>query len=467
MKETDKTLEQDRYRIQNPGTGITTLTYPEATNEQVLETLEQSHEGFLTWRKLSSEARAEALLQAGKLFKERSEELARIATEEMGKGLSEARSEVSLCHGIFKYYGSDGPALVAPTPIDDIEGGQAEVQKLPLGPLLGIMPWNFPYYQVLRFAVPNLIAGNSVIIKPAEPCPASALAVQKIMDEAGIPHGVYNTLLANHEQIETVIADERIQGVSLTGSERAGQAVGMIAAKYLKKIVLELGGSDPYIVLDSDDVKTSAISAWKTRISNMGQSCNSNKRMIVNEDIFDEFVATLVEEAKGLIPGNPMLEENGTYNPLVSENAARGLLEQVRDAVSKGATLHAGGVVDETNGAYFAPAVLTGVVPGMRAYDEELFGPVAVIYSVSNDDEAVTLANDSAYGLGGAVFSTDPERARKVALQLNTGMTHINTAAAFGARLPFGGIKRSGFGRELGPNGMDEFVNKRLVYKAT
>lgn len=463
----EKLSTPSRYRVQNPSNGELISEFPDATDEQIQAVVDSSHTGFLEWKELTIEARAEALLRAGRLFKERAGELAALATEEMGKGLSEARAEVSLCHGIFDYYGVEGPALAAPTPIENISGGEAEVQKLPLGPLLGIMPWNFPYYQVLRFAVPNLIAGNTIIIKPAEACPSSALAIQQVMDDAGIPDGVYKTVFADHRQIETIIGDPRIQGVSLTGSERAGQAVGAVAAKYLKKIVLELGGSDPYIVLDSANVEASATSAWQTRISNMGQSCNSNKRIIVSDEIFDEFVATLTNQAKDLRPGNPLREETGTYNPLVSKEAARGLAEQVRDAVLKGATLHAGGTVEDSQGAYFAPAVLTGVTPGMRAYDEELFGPVAVVYKVSNDAEAIALANDSAYGLGGAVFSEDQDRAKTVALQLNTGMTHINTAAAYGAQLPFGGIKRSGFGRELGPGGMDEFVNKRLVYTAS
>ncbi|MCW4466410.1 NAD-dependent succinate-semialdehyde dehydrogenase [Glutamicibacter sp. MNS18] len=466
MVNTENLSPPSRYRVQNPSNGKLISEFPDATDEQIRAVIDSSHDGFLAWKELTIEARAEALLRAGKLFEERAQELAALATEEMGKGLSEARAEVSLCHGIFEYYGVVGPALAVPAAVENVSGGEAEVQKLPLGPLLGIMPWNFPYYQVLRFAVPNLIAGNTILIKPAEACPSSARAIQQVMDDAGLPEGVYTTVFADYQQIETIIGDPRIQGVSLTGSERAGQAVGAVAAKHLKKIVLELGGSDPYIVLDSADVEASAAAAWQTRISNMGQSCNSNKRMIVSDEIFDEFVAALVDRARNLRPGDPLHEEKGTYNPLVSKEAAQGLAEQVRDAVSKGATLHIGGTVEDSQGAYFAPAVLTGVTPGMRAFDEELFGPVAVVYRVSNDAEAIALANDSVYGLGGAVFSMDQERAKAVALQLNTGMTHINTAAAYGAQLPFGGIKRSGFGRELGPGGMDEFVNKRLVFTA-
>jgi succinate-semialdehyde dehydrogenase/glutarate-semialdehyde dehydrogenase len=286
------------------------------------------------------------------------------------------------------------------------------------------------------------------------------------MKDAGVPDGAYVNVFASHEQIETMISDPRVAGVSLTGSERAGAVVASIAGKNLKKCVLELGGSDPYVVLDTDDVKAAADTAWETRISNTGQACNSNKRMIVMDDVFDGFVARLTEHAKDLRPGDPKAEEEGTFAPLSSRAAAENLAEQVEDAVSKGATLHAGGVLGDGPAAYYSPAVLTGITKEMRAYREELFGPVAVVYAVSDDDEALALANDTAYGLGGAVFSTDPERATKVAQRLEVGMSNVNTPAGEGAEVPFGGVKRSGFGRELGPLGMDEFVNKRMFYIA-
>jgi len=285
------------------------------------------------------------------------------------------------------------------------------------------------------------------------------------MDDAGVPAGVYQNVFASHDQIADIIADPRIQGVSLTGSERAGAIIGELAGKNLKKVVLELGGSDPYVVLDAEDVKEAAANAWATRIENTGQACNSNKRMIVTEDIFDDFVAELTNLAKDLKPGNPAEAAEGTFAPLSSRAAAEALAEQIQDAVDKGAVLHAGGTLHEGPAAYLAPAVLTGITPEMRAYREELFGPVAVVYKVGSDEEAVKLANDSDYGLGGAVFSTDEERARKVAQQLQVGMANVNGVGE-GADIPFGGVKRSGYGRELGPLGMDEFVNKRLFYIA-
>ena len=340
------------------------------------------------------------------------------------------------------------------------------VQKLPIGPLLGIMPWNYPFYQIARFAAPNLMLGNTIVLKHAESVPKCALAVEQIMKDAGLPEGAYVNVFATHDQIEQIIGDPRIAGVSLTGSERAGAVVAAIAGKNLKKCVLELGGSDPYVILDTDDAAAAADLAWETRISNTGQACNSNKRMIVMDDVYDGFVNRLTDLAKDLRPGDPAEGAEGTFAPLSSRAAAERLAEQVEDAVSKGATLHAGGVLGEGPAAYYSPAVLTGITEEMRAYREELFGPVAVVYSVSSDDEALALANDSDYGLGGAVFSKDTERARKLAERLEVGMSNVNTPAGEGAEVPFGGVKRSGFGRELGPLGMDEFVNKRMFYVA-
>ncbi|MCW2790219.1 MAG: succinate-semialdehyde dehydrogenase, partial [Aeromicrobium sp.] len=312
------------------------------------------------------------------------------------------------------------------------------------------------YYQVARFAAPNLMLGNTIILKHADSVPRSALAVEQIMKDAGLPEGAYINVFASHEQIETIIADPRVAGVSLTGSERAGAVVGALAGKNVKKCVLELGGSDPFVVLDADDLDEVAGTAWDFRMYNAGQACNSNKRMIVMDDLFDDFVGKLTEKALAL----------ESFSPLSSRAAAESLAEQVQDAVSKGATLHAGGVLSDGPDAHYSPAVLSGITKDMRAYSEELFGPVAVVYKVGSDDEALTLANDTMYGLGGAVFSKDPERATRLAQRLEVGMANVNTPAGEGAEIPFGGVKRSGFGRELGPLGMDEFVNKRMFFIA-
>ncbi|MCG2621359.1 NAD-dependent succinate-semialdehyde dehydrogenase [Arthrobacter sp. I2-34] len=454
------------YRVLNPATGEVVEEFPTATDAQVQEALAAAEQAYRSWRDVPIAERAKVAARIGELFTERADELAAIITEEMGKPLSQSKGEAEFCTDIFNYFATEGPALAADQPITPIGGGKAVIQKRPVGALLGIMPWNYPYYQVARFAAPNLVLGNTIILKHAETCPRSALAIQQIMDDAGVPAGAYLNVFASHDQVADIIADPRIQGVSLTGSERAGAIIGEIAGKNLKKAVLELGGSDPYVVLDSADVKASAAAAWETRMENTGQACNSNKRLIVMEDIYDEFVAELTNQAKGLAPGNPAEEAPGTFAPLSSRTAAEALAEQLRDAVNKGATLHAGGRLLDGPAAYLEPAVLTGVTKDMRAWTEELFGPVAVVYKVSSDEEALALANDTPYGLGGAVFSTDTDRARKIAERLDTGMTNVNAAAGEGADMPFGGVKRSGFGRELGPLGMDEFVNKRLLYIA-
>ena len=326
------------------------------------------------------------------------------------------------------------------------------------------MPWNFPYYQVARFAAPNLVRGKHDPAQARRELPALGTGHRAGAGEAGVPAGVYQNVFADYAQCERIIADPRLQGVSLTGSERAGAAVAATAGANLKKVVLELGGSDPYIVLDSADPADQAAQAWASRMENTGQACNSNKRMIVMADVFDDFVAELTRRASALRPGDPLAGEEDTFAPMVSRPAAEGLAAQIEDAVSKGATLHAGGTLADDQSAYLAPAVLTGVTKDMRAYYEELFGPVAVVYKVSDDEEALALANDSSFGLGGSVFSGDTDRARKLAARLDVGMSNVNIMAGEGPEIPFGGVKRSGFGRELGPVGIDEFVNKRLFY---
>ena len=461
-----ETKTSPTYQITNPATGEVEKTFDTATDAEVEAALDSAHAAYTAWKDVPIEERAKVVHRIAELFVERKDALGAIATREMGKPLSEAVGEAEFSGEIFDYFANEGPTLAADQPIKTFSGGKAVVQKLPIGPLLGIMPWNYPFYQIARFAAPNLMLGNTVILKHAESVPGSALAVAQLLKDAGVPDGAYVNVFATHDQVETIIADPRIAGVSLTGSERAGAVVASIAGKNLKKCVLELGGSDPYVILDTEDAAAAADTAWETRIGNTGQACNSNKRMIVMDDVFDDFVARLTEHAMDLRPGDPAAEEEGTFAPLSSRAAAEKLAEQVKDAVDKGATLHAGGVLGEGPAAYYSPAVLTGITKEMRAYGEELFGPVAVVYKVSGDDEALTLANDTTYGLGGAVFSTDPERATKVAQRLEVGMSNVNTPAGEGAEVPFGGVKRSGFGRELGPLGMDEFVNKRMFYVA-
>ena len=448
------------YQVTDPATGVVEESFPFATDVEVEAAVAAAVEAFEAWRKRPMTERAEIVQRIGELFAERAAELGALITTEMGKRPSGAQGEAEFCADIFGYYAEHGPQLLADKALPG--HANARIEHLPVGPILGVMPWNYPYYQVARFAAPNLVAGNTVILKHAENCPTSALAIAQLFADAGVPDGVYTNLFATHEQVAGMIADKRVRGVSLTGSERAGTAVAQTAGRHLKKVVLELGGSDPYIVLDTDDVDAAAATAWATRMENTGQACNSNKRMIVMAEVFDDFVAALTERAVAMRPRRAGEDGDDLYSPMVSRKAAEALAAQVQDALDKGAILHAGGTLGE--GAYYAPAVLTGVTPAMRAFSEELFGPVAVVYKVSSDEEAVELANGVEFGLGGAVFSTDEARAITVAGQLEVGMANVNTPAGEGADLPFGGTKRSGFGRELGPLGIDEFLNKRLFY---
>src|SRR6201986_362165 len=450
------------YQVTDPATGEVTETFPFATDAEVEEALAAATEAFAEWKLRPVAERAAIVKRIAELFTERATDLAALITKEMGKRPGQAVGEAEFCTDIFNYYADNGPGLIANKPLPGHD--TARVEYRPVGPVLGVMPWNYPYYQVARFAAPNLIVGNPVILKHAENCPTSALAIAQIMKDAGVPDGVYINLFATHEQVATMIADPRLRGVSLTGSERAGTVVAETAGRNLKKVVLELGGSDPYIILDTDDVNAAARTAWITRMENRGPACNSNKRMIVMDSVYDDFVAALVKRANGMTPRQAGDDSPTAYSPMVSRKAAENLLAQVQDAVSKGATLHVGGTLADGDGAYFAPAVLTGVTPDMRAYREELFGPVAVVYKITSDAKAVQLANAVDFGLGGAGWSTDEQRAGGVAVQLWVGMANVNAPAGEGADLPFGGTKRSGFGRELGPLGIDEFVNKRLFY---
>ncbi|WP_167143975.1 NAD-dependent succinate-semialdehyde dehydrogenase [Canibacter zhoujuaniae] len=455
-----------QYRTQNPATGEILKTFDALTDAQAAEAITSADAVYREWRTKSVQERAKVVRRVAEIFTERGEELARAISIEMGKELQESREEVEFAASIIDYYGVYGPGLITDYEIPSTVPGKAYIEHLPLGVLLGVMPWNFPYYQVARFAAPNLLLGNTILLKHAEVCAGSALLVQEIFEQAGVPVGGYQNIFATHEQIANIIADPRVQGVSLTGSERAGAIIGAQAGKHLKKCVLELGGIDAMVVLDADSVAEVAKQAWDFRTYNAGQVCNSNKRIIVMDTIYDEFVAELQRLADGLQPGDPLNLGDGEFVPLSSRAAAENVDKQVRAAVSEGATLVAGGVLSEGAGAYYSPAVLTNVSRDSKAYREEIFGPVATVYKVSSDAEALEVANDCALGLGGSVFSTDEARARKVASQLECGMAHVNTIAAEAAELPFGGVKRSGFGREMGPLGIGEFANKRFFFIA-
>lgn len=446
-------MSNSMYAVVDPATGDVVKEYPTATDEQIDAALSAAAEAHRTWSKSTTVAqRAELIRKVAALHNERKDELAKIIQREMGKPLDQSVGEVEFSAAIYEFYADNAEKFLADEPIDLLEGdGSALIRRSSIGVLLGIMPWNYPYYQVARFAGPNLVLGNTIVLKHAPQCPESAAALQQIFDDAGYPKGAYVNVYATNEQIADAIADPRVQGVSLTGSERAGAAVAEIAGRNLKKVVLELGGSDPFILLSSDDLDATVEAAVDGRFENTGQACNAAKRIIVAESVYDEFLdkftAKVLAKAEGLAP-------------LSSVAAAERLDEQVKRAVDAGASLTSEG---QRNGAFFPPGVLTGLSPDSPAAKEELFGPVATVYKVSSEEEAVELANDTPFGLGSYVFTTDAEQAKRVADKIDAGMVFVNAVGAEGAELPFGGVKRSGFGRELGRFGIDEFVNKKLI----
>lgn len=441
------------YAVVDPSTGELVKEYPTATDEQIEQAVAAASKASREWSRNTTVAERAALIRkVAELHNERKEELAKIIQREMGKPLDQSEGEVEFSAAIYEYYADNAEKFLADEPIDLLDGeGSALIRRSPVGVLLGIMPWNYPYYQVARFAGPNLTLGNTIVLKHAPQCPESAAALQQIFLDAGYPEGAYVNVYATNEQIADVIADPRVQGVSLTGSERAGAAVAEVAGRNLKKVVLELGGSDPFIVLSSDDLDATVEAAVDGRFENTGQACNAAKRIIVTEAVYDEFLDKFTKKVLAKADG---------LAPLSSVAAAERLDDQVKRAVTDGATLISEG---ERNGAFFPPGVLTGVTPDSPSYREELFGPVATVYKVGSEDEAVELANDTPFGLGSYVYTTDDEQARRVADKIEAGMVFVNAVGAEGVELPFGGVKRSGFGRELGRFGIDEFVNKKLI----
>jgi succinate-semialdehyde dehydrogenase/glutarate-semialdehyde dehydrogenase len=445
------------YAVTDPATGQVLREYPTATDAQIEDAVAAAHGAARSWAKSSTVAeRASLVGRVADLHTERRDELAAIIEREMGKPVEEGLGEVDFAADIYRYYADNAEKFLADEPIELLAGeGSAVVRRGPIGVLLGIMPWNFPYYQVARFAGPNLAIGNTILLKHAPQCPESSAAMQQIFDDAGFPAGAFVNIYATNDQAATIIADPRVAAVSLTGSERAGAAVAEIAGRNLKKVVLELGGSDPFLVLSTDDLDATVQAAIDARFDNTGQSCNAAKRFIVTEDLYEPFVerftATALERSKGIAP-------------LSSLAAAERIEAQVQQAVDAGAKVASGG---ERDGAHYPPTVLTDVNPENPAFRDEFFGPVAMIFKATSEDEAVEIANDTSFGLGSYLFTTDPEQATRVADKIDAGMVFVNGVLLDGAELPFGGIKRSGFGREMGRYGMDEFVNKKLIRSTT
>jgi succinate-semialdehyde dehydrogenase/glutarate-semialdehyde dehydrogenase len=452
------------YAVVNPATGETIKEYPEIGDEELRAAIGRADDASRSWAASTSVAdRAALVRRVGELHSERRQQLAEIIVREMGKPIEQALGEVDFAAEIYGFYADNAEDLMADEPIKLAGGeGSAVIRRSPFGVLLGIMPWNFPYYQVARFAGPNLVIGNTILLKHAPQCPESAEAMQQIFDDAGFPEGSYENIYASNEQIEWALADPRVRGVSVTGSERAGAAVAEIAGRNLKKVVLELGGSDPFILLGTDDVDAAAQAAAEARLDNTGQSCNAAKRFIVIDQLYDEFLEKLKEKVAAAKPGDPTAADTAV-GPLSSRTAADRLEDQVKRAIDAGAEAVVGGKRD---GNFFEPTILTGIQPGDDASQEEFFGPVAQVYRVGSEDEAVALANQTPFGLGSYVMTTDKEQGERVADKIEAGMVYVNLVLADSPELPFGGFKRSGFGRELGRYGADEFVNKKLIRSA-
>lgn len=446
------------YRTFDPATGTLVRNFETASDAQADSLLSHAHHAYSSWRSVPLPERIALFLNLARLLDENNERLARQVTLEMGKPLAQSRFEVGAPSAILRYYAEHAERLLADQEVAVPGFSRVYTRRESVGVVLGISPWNGPMYQAMRVAAPNLMLGNTVLLKPAEITIGSTLILEELMKEAGLPESVFQTAALSHAQVARFIADPRVRAVTLTGSDRAGAIVGEQAGRHIKPVVLELGGSDPFIVLDSADVDAAAGTAAMCRLALGGQICVSPKRVIVTEKVADAFIGRYAGVFANQTIGNPF-DAATTLGPLSSPAAVETLQRQYDDAVGKGATVLVEGGRIYGRGAFFKPAVLTGITPAMRLYHEEAFGPIGMIHRVPDADAAITLANDSAYGLGGTVYGQDLAEAERVARALDTGMVGINRYMGAPVEIPFGGTKASGVGRELGSSGMDAFAN--------
>lgn len=452
------------YATINPFTGELIKEFPNATDAQVTEAIESAHQAFLSWRNTSFADKAEILNRAAALLRDSKRRYAELLTLEMGKIIGEAEAEVELSAQILEYYAQHAERLLAPQklPVADPAEGEALLVNEPLGVLLAIEPWNFPYYQIARILAPQLSAGNTLLLKHASNVPQCAAAFESLMRDAGLPQGAFQNLYATRDQVEQIINSPKVHGVALTGSEGAGAIIASQAGKALKKSTLELGGSDAFIVLEDAELEKTIDWAVFGRHWNAGQVCVSSKRMILVEAIYDKFMEGYTKGVAALKAGDPM-DPNTTLAPLSSQGAADEVKQKIREAVEHGATATEVGPKVPEQGAFVQPTILTNVTPDNPAYYWEFFGPVSMILKAKDEQEAIAIANDSPFGLGGSVFTADEQRGLAVAKQVSTGMMFVNHPTMVKADLPFGGIRRSGYGRELIDLGLKEFVNHKLI----
>ncbi|KRU21449.1 NAD-dependent succinate-semialdehyde dehydrogenase [Psychrobacter piscatorii] len=448
----------------NPATGEDIKNYDYMSNDEVNTIVDASHNAFLEWRTVSHEERGRVIKSIGDKLMEYKEELSKLMTEERGKLYGQSQQEVDLCKAICDYTAENGVAALADDERDIESMKKGIVTYQPIGVIYGMQPWNFPAYQVFRYAIANLMAGNSVLLKHAANVTGSGLLIEKIFHESELPNDLFRTILIDHDQSEKLIENDKVRGVTLTGSDAAGRIVGQQAAKAIKKSVLELGSNDAFIVLEDADIETAVETCTQARLVNNGETCVAAKRFIVVDSVYDEFRKRIVEKFEGTKSGDPM-DDSSDIGPLARKDLQEKLHEQVEDSVKKGATIAVGGELPEGKGSFYPATILENVEKGQPAYDDELFGPVASLIRAKDDDDAMRIANDSRYGLGGAIFSKDEEKAIRLASeQFDTGMVYINGYGLANPALPFGGVKNSGYGREHGGFGIKEFVNIKAVH---
>ncbi|HEY0414424.1 MAG TPA: NAD-dependent succinate-semialdehyde dehydrogenase [Allosphingosinicella sp.] len=450
------------FTSMNPATGEKIATYSELTDRELDAKVAMAAEEFRAWRTSPLEARTALLSRIADAFEANRERLARMATLEMGKTLATALAEVDKCVAGFRVYAKDGPAMLEPARQQLATGGTAELRWLPIGPVLAIMPWNFPYWQVVRFLAPTIMAGNVGLLKHASIVQGVAGLIEEMVREAGAPEGLFQNLAIKSGAVAALIADERIAAVTLTGSEGAGKAVAEAAGKALKKVVLELGGSDPFIVMPSADLDAAAKQAVKARVQNTGQSCICAKRMIVHADCYEPFMERFTAAMRAVKAGDPF-DSATDMGPLSSFEQRDTVLRQLEEAKDEGATLLFGGETPDGPGAFLTAGILTDVPPDGPLRNEEIFGPIAMVFKAADIDDAIRLANDIPFGLGSSVWTADPAEQARFVRDVEAGMTAVNQMLASAPEAPFGGIKRSGHGRELGPYGLHEFMNLKTV----
>jgi succinate-semialdehyde dehydrogenase/glutarate-semialdehyde dehydrogenase len=447
----------------NPATGEIRKTFPETSSAEIERSIRKADESFQDWKRLPFARRAERLCAAAGILRENRDNYAELMAVEMGKPIRDGRAESDKCAWVCEYFARQAPSMLAPESIES-DAGSSFVVFAPLGVVLAIMPWNYPFWQVFRFAAPALMAGNTAILKHASNVPGCASAIESIFDAAGFPPAVFQSLLVPGSAVESIIADPLIRAVTLTGSTAAGESVAANAGKHLKKTVLELGGSDPYLVLEDADLEHAVAACVASRLLNSGQSCIAAKRFIVVESVRNRFEEMLVEQMAAKVMGDP-LDDAVEIGPQARIDLRDDLHRQVRESIANGARCLLGGQIPEGNGAYYPCTVLTDVAPGMPAYEEETFGPVAAVISVPDEAEAIRVANDTHFGLGAAVFTADVDRGRRIAVEhLEAGNCFVNDFVKSDPRLPFGGIRQSGYGRELSHYGIKEFVNIKTIY---